>query len=219
MNDANIEAADKKRRWKKTLFALGLGGVVGFLVAFVTLNVMDAEALPELGESVEVAVLVGLIYIVTALAVTVGILSPKAGARFLNVEDAEELEEQRSMLILSAIGMGAAGAALVVVALGGSAGLIDPTVALIVYAVLAVIAVWVSLKSWKLQDELMRAIGSESGALTFYLVVAVGGTWALLAHLGFTAAPQALDWLSMFWGLLLLACFIVIGKRGMLVMR
>ena len=219
MNDANIEAADKKRRWKKTLFALGLGGVVGFLVAFVTLNVMDAEALPEFGESVEVAVLVGLIYIVTALAVTVGILSPKAGARFLNVEDAEELEEQRSMLILSAIGMGAAGAALVVVALGGSAGLIDPTVALIVYAVLAVIAVWVSLKSWKLQDELMRAIGSESGALTFYLVVAVGGTWALLAHLGFTAAPQALDWLSMFWGLLLLACFIVIGKRGMLVMR
>ncbi len=219
MTDANVEAADKKRRWKKTIFAMGLGGVVGFLVAFVTLNVMDGESLPGVSESVEVAVLVGLTYVITALAVAVGVLSPKAGAKFLNVEDAEELQEQRSMLTCSAIGMGAAGIALVVVALGGTAGLVEPALALAIYAVLAVLAVWVSLKSWKLQDELMRAIGRESGAMTFYLVVAVGGTWALLAHLGFTAAPQALDWLSMFWGLLLVACFIVVGKRGMLVMR
>ncbi|MEL1249497.1 hypothetical protein [Aurantiacibacter gilvus] len=219
MTDADIAAADKKRRFKKTLFAMVLGGAAGFLAAFTALQLMDAETMPEFGASVEVAVLVGLIYVITALAVAVGVLSPRAGAKFLNVEDAEELQEQRSMLTTSAIGMGAAGIALVVVALGGSVGLVDPTVALVVYAVLCALAVWVSLKSWKLQDELMRAVGRESGAMTFYLVVAIGGTWALLAHLGFVAGPQALDWLTMFWGLMLLACFIVVGKRGMLVMR
>lgn len=216
MTDAEIETAEKKRRLKKTLFAMGLGAVVGFLVAFVTLNVMDGEGFPGVSESVEIAVLVGLVYVITALAVAVGVLSPKAGAAYLNVEDAEELQEQKSMLGLSAIGMGAAGVALIVVALGN---LIDPVIALASYVVLALLAIWVSLKSYRLQDELMQAVGRESGAMAFYLVVAIGGTWALLAHLGFVAGPQALDWLSMFWGLLLLACFIVVGKRGMLVMR
>ena len=64
-----------------------------------------------------------------------------------------------------------------------------------------------------------RAVGRETGALSFYLTVAIGGTWALLAHLGFAPAPQPLDWLTMFWSLMLVACFIIIGKRGMMKMR
>lgn len=219
MTDAAIETADKKRRLKKTLFATGLGGVAGFIAAFVALNVLDMEALPDFDRSVEIAVLVGLIYLLTAAAVAVGVINPKAGASFLNVEDAEELREQRAMLGLSAVGMAAAGAALVVVALGGKGGVIDPVAALGIYAVLSVLAIWTSRRSWKMQDELMRAVGSETGGMAFYLVVLVGGTWALLAHLDFVPGPAALDWLTMFWGLMLLACFIVVGKRGMLMMR
>jgi hypothetical protein len=219
MTDVEFEGAERKRRLKKTLFALGLGGVAGFLGAFTVTKLLKMETVPDLGASVEIAVLVGGIYILTALAVAVGILSPKAGASFLNVEDAEELREQRSVLAYSAIGMGGAGAALIVVALGAPGSLVDPIVALAIYAGLAVVAVGVSLKSWRLQDELMRAVGRETGALSFYLTVATGGTWALLAHLGLVAGPQAIDWLTMFWSLLLLAAFIVVGRRGMLAMR
>lgn len=219
MTDTKIEAAEKKRKLKKTFFVLGLGGASGFVGAMLVIQLFESGSLPDLGASVEIAALAGLVYLLTAIAVVIGVVSPKAGASFLNVEDAEELREQRGMLAYSVIGMGGAGIALIVVALAGTEGVIEPTVALGIYIALSVIAVWVSLKSWKLQDELMRAVGNETAALSYYLLLGVGGTWALLAHLGYIAAPKPLDWLTMFWALLLLAAFIVIGRRGMMAMR
>ncbi len=213
------EKAQGRRRLKKTLVALAVGGVAGFLGATLVLRILDADSIPDVGASVEIALLVAMLYVFTGIAVGVGVLSPKVGAKFLNVEDAEELQEQRSMLTYSTFGMIGAGAALGTVALGGEAGVVDPVWALVIYAGLTVLAVWLSLKSWKMQDELMRAVGRETGALSFYLTVGIGGTWALLAHLGFAPAPQPLDWLTMFWSLMLVACFIVIGKRGMMTMR
>ena len=219
MTDMDAAATEKKRRLKKTIFALGLGAVSGFAGATLVTRLLDSGAIPDFGPSVEIAVLVALVYLLVGIAVGVGVLSPKAGASFLNVEDADELEEQRAILGYSAIGMAGAGIALAVVALSGPDGLVEPWLALGIYVVLSVLAVWVSLKSWRLQDELMKAIGREAAGMSYYLVLLVGGTWALLAHLGFVAAPQALDWLTMFWALLLLAALIVVGKRGMLVMR
>ncbi|QZH75480.1 MAG: hypothetical protein JY451_02355 [Erythrobacter sp.] len=211
--------ADRNRRWKKAALALGLGAIAGFAGATLILQFFDSGALPAVGASVEIAALVGLIYMLTAAAVAVGVISPKSGAKFLNVEDAEELQEQRGILLYSGIGMATAGLALVAVALGGVAGVIDPAMALTVYIALSVMTCWISLKSWKLQDELMRAAGSETAAFAYYLVLGIGGTWAVLAHLGFVTAPQPLDWLTLFWGLTLLAAFIAAGRRGMLAMR
>lgn len=219
MTQASNGRAQGSRRFKKTLIALAIGGVSGFLGATLALRFLDADSMPDVGASVEIAVLVAMLYVLTGVAVGVGVLSPKMGAKFLNVEDAEELQEQRSMLAYSTFGMIGAGVALGTVALGGEAGVVDPVWALVIFAVLTVLAVWLSLKSLKIQDELMRAVGRETGALSFYLTVGIGGTWALLAHLGFTAAPQPLDWLTMFWSLMLVACFIIIGKRGMMAMR
>lgn len=219
MTDIEFEAAEKTRRWKKTLSAAGLGAVAGFLGALGALHLMDSGAIADFGESVEIAVLVGVVYVLIAVAVAVGVLSPKAGATFLNVEDAEELEEQRPMLAYSAVVMAGAGIALIVVALAGAAAIIAPGVALGIYVALAIIATWISIKAWKLQDEFMRAMGRDCASLSYYLVLGVGGTWALLAHLGFVPAPQPLDWLTMLWSLMLLACFIVVGRRGMLMMR
>ena len=45
------------------------------------------------------------------------------------------------------------------------------------------------------------------------------GGWALLAHLGFTAAPAPLDWLTMFWVTTLAGVFVAIGQRGLMTMR
>ncbi len=219
MTEAQTDKADKKRRLKKTLFASGIGAVVGFFGAMGVMKLLDGEAMPEVSISVEIAVLVALLYVLTGFAVGVGLVSPKMGASFLNVEDADELREQRSMLGYSAIGMTGAGLALGIAALGGEIGVIDPALALALYGVLMVLSVWVSLKSWSRQDELMRAVGRETGSSAFYLVLAIGGTWALLAHLGFATGPDPLDWLTMFWALMLIAAFIVVGRRGMLMMR
>lgn len=213
------ERADKKRRIRKTVFALAIGGAAGFLGALGMMSLADSGTIGTLDASAEIASLVGLVYLLTAVAILVGLAAPKAGATFLNVEDADEIREQKAMLGYSATGMGAAGLALVVVALSGPDSLIDPAAALIVYAVLTVIALVVSLKSRRHQDELMRALGQECAGLGFYLLVFIGGTWALLAQLGYVAAPAPLDWLTMMWGLLLLAAFIVVGRRGMMTMR
>ena len=222
MTDIDINAAEqaeKKKRTKKTVFSFVLGGLAGGLGAAAMIALIDSGKLGETNTSVEIAALVGLVYVVTTLAIVIGLANPKAGATFLNVEDAEEIREQKSMLTYSAIAMGGAGAALIVVALGAPGGLIDPVVSLVVYVALSILAVVVSLRSRRYQDELMRAMGQESGAVAFYLLALVGGSWSVLAHLGFVAAPAALDWLTMMWGLLLLATFIVVGKRGMMTMR
>lgn len=219
MTENESATAEKKRLKKKTIFAIGVGGLAGFFSSFGLMRLADTGALGDLNASQEIASLVGMIYILTSVAVLFGLASPKAGATFLNVEDAEELREQKSMLMGSGVGMGALGIALIVVALSGTTGIIDPMTALIVYAVLLVVGAVASMRSWKLQDELMRAVGRETGATSFYLLFFVGGSWELLGHLGFVARPAALDWLSMFWALMLLAAFIVCGRRGMMKMR
>ncbi|WP_340587117.1 hypothetical protein [Erythrobacter alti] len=214
-----LEAAEKKRRLKKTVFAMLLGGVVGFLGSFGLMQLADSGALGSLDASREIAALVGMLYVVTAAAIGFGLMSPTAGAKFLNVEDPEELREQKGMLGNSALGMATAGVALMVLAIAAPAGPIGQGAALAVFAVLMLVAVITSIASMKKQDELMKAVGSEAGAMTYYLLLLVGGTWSLLAHLGFIAGPQPLDWLTMFWALMLLGAFIVTAKRGMLTMR
>ena len=219
MTESEHEASERRRKLKKTALALAIGGVAGFAGAMGMMHLMEMEALAESGPSVEIAALVGMLYALIGFAIGVGLLSPKAGAAYLNVEDADEIEEQRGILTYSALAMVVAGIALVVVALAGEGGLIDPAVAAGVYVISTVIAVWASLRSGKHQDELMRAMGRETASTAYYLIVLVGGTWALLAHLQYIAAPAPLDWLTMFWVLMLLAAFIVVGKRGMMTLR
>ena len=219
MTDIELQAAEKKRKLKKTFFALAIGAFIGFLGASATMRILETERFAGGGTSVEIASLVGLFYLIIGLMVGLGALNPKAGAKVLNVEDEDELREQRRQLLYSSLAMVLAGISLAVVAHAGSAGPIDPAIALGIYVVCSVIAVFVSLKSRKYSDELMQAVGTETSSLSFYLVVLFGGTWALLAHLGYLTAPQPLEWLTMFWAVMLLATFIVVGKRGMLTMR
>lgn len=219
MTDIELETAEKRRKLKKMVLALGVGAFIGFLSASAAMRILDTERFAGGGVSVQIASLVGLIYLIIGLIVGLGALNPKAGAKVLNVEDEDELREQRQQLLYSSLAMALAGIALAVVAHAGSAGPINPAIALGIYVVCSVISVFVSLRSRKHSDELMRAVGTETSSLSFYLTVLFGGTWALLAHLGYVIAPRPVEWLTMFWAVMLLATFIVIGKRGLLAMR
>ncbi|MFM7350565.1 MAG: hypothetical protein ACKO01_13940 [Erythrobacter sp.] len=194
------------------------GAVVGYASAAGLMYFIEGPV-GGLSISATVAALVGLIYTVIGLAVGLGTASPRIGARFLNVEDADELREQKKVLTLSGAAMTLWGIALMAVALAAPDGPVLPAVALAVGAGAMLVGTWLSVPVYRASDELMRAISLECGAVSFGLVLLVVGFWAMLAHLGYAGGPGPLDLISLFYVLMLLASFIVIGRRGMLMPR
>ena len=82
-------------RWvKKLLIPALIGAAVGYAAATAMMHYIDSPAIGGLGESATVAALTAVVYIVVGLGVAFGAASPAVGARFLNVEDADELREQ-----------------------------------------------------------------------------------------------------------------------------
>jgi hypothetical protein len=89
-------------------------------------------------------------------------------------------------------------------------------VALVGVAVLLGIEIALTRMIWPLIDELSQTLSREAGNAAYYLIVLLGGGWAILAHLGFAPAPASLDWLTMFTVIVLAASMIAAGRRGLL---
>lgn len=203
----------------KLLIPALTGAVVGFATAAGALHLIGLEPIGLVGKSTTIATLVGMIYIFTGLAVSLGTASPKVGARFLNVEDADELREQKKVLTSSGWAMVLWGIALVGLALAAPEGPVPQAAALALGASGLVLGTLLAIPSYRHSDELMRAVNLEAGALAYGLVLLVVGSWAMLAHLGYAAGPAPLDLLTLFYVLGLLASFIATGRRGMLMPR
>lgn len=211
-----IHTPKQRSVWSKWVIPMAGGGLVGFLAAYFGMDLVEAGLLGELDGSAMIALGIALIYVVTALAVGVGAISPGFGSTFLNVEDADELREMKQTLIASGIGMFTLGLALAALALGSPGGLVDPSDALIVAALLFIAGAITGFWSHQHSDELMREVGRETGTLSYYLCVSIIGGWAALAHVSVVSAPAMLDILSIFWVVALVAAFWVCGRRGML---
>lgn len=206
--------------WVRKLIVPMIGGaVVGGLATFGLLSWIDTAIPAEPEPSILVAAAVAAFYLVVAAITAVGTLNPQLGARYLNVEDADELREVRKMLLLSAGGMALWGAALLALALAAPAGPLPIPAALTLgVAGLAGGGVF-AVMSYRLADELMVAVNLEAGAVSYGLVLLVIGGWGMLAHLGYVAGPQPLDLLTSFYILVMLATFIAAARRGMLAIR
>lgn len=207
-------------KWvRKLLIPMLIGGVAGYAGAAAALHFIDSSAVGGLGKSATIAALVAVLYIIIGLGVALGTASPKVGARFLNVEDADELREQKKVLTGSGAAMVLWGAALMALAFAAPDGPLPQAAALAIAIIGLVFGTVLSIPIYRLSDELMRAVNLEAGAISYGLVFALAGGWAMLAHLGYAAAPGPLDLLSMFYTLVLVASFIAIGRRGMLMPR
>lgn len=207
-------------RWvRKLLIPALIGGVAGFAASAGMMKFIDSSAVGGLDMSATVAALVGMVYVVIGFGVAFGSASPQVGAKFLNVEDADELREQKKVLGLSGVAMLMWGAALVALALAAPDGPVPQGVALAIGLTGLVIGTVLSIQVYRASDELMLAVNLEGGALSYGLVFVVVGGWAMLAHLGYTAAPAPLDLLSLFYVLVLVASFVAVGRRGMLTIR
>lgn len=213
MNVANQE----KSLARRLAVPVVVGAVSGFAATLLFLNLVDGEGARGLGPSREIAGVVGVLYLLTAIGVGVGLASPRVGARFLNVEDADELREQRRMLGYSCGAMAALSGALFVLVLAEPLGPVAGEVAAVVAIALLLLANGLGLLQARHTDELQRAMSRDSVASAFYLLFVVGGGWALLAHCGLVDAPAPLDWLTMFAVFLLVGCFWQVGRRGLLV--
>lgn len=208
--------APSKSAWPvKRLFRLVAGGIVGFVAATAMTSLIDSPVIGGLEASPAIAALVGMMYGLMGVSILVGSAMPRAGAAFLNVEDADEIREQKRLFLYSGASSLLWGAALVVLALAAPDGPIAPVTSLVVAASCFIIGTALCVPIYRVSDELMMAVMQEGGAVSAWLLFAVVGTWATVAHLGFAQGPQPLDLLSLFYGLMLVASFIVIFRRGM----
>ena len=217
MSEHEMPAAP--RGWRKVLISGLFGGVAGFAASAALLRFVGSDAVGGLDKSATIAALVAVLYLVIGLMVALGTANPALGARILNVEDADELREQKKVLSLSGVSMVLWGAALLALALAAPDGPLPQALALAIAAGGLAIGTALSVMVYRVSDELMLAVNLEGGALSYGLVFVLVGGWAMLAHLGYVAGPAPLDLLSMFYVLVLAASFIAVGRRGMLTVR
>ena len=164
----------------------------------------------------------GIIYLLMGLFVGLGALAPGTGAKFLNVEDADEILAERKSIGPGAVGCLLIGLLLMVLALtpgGGSPGALSPEMAIAIAAAcmlgLLLVGWWVRGKI----DEFNQQLGIEASALAMHVSLLLFGGWAALAHVGYVQWITPLGLLAGFALLELGAIFWVVGKRGLLVPR
>ena len=211
--------AQNKSKLKKIALPAAIGAVCGFIVAFGVTWFSDDIGETGLSASAEIATLVGALYLMVSVFVGLGTLRPGTGAKLLNVEDADELREQRTLLLNSSYGMGLWGLALIVLALSGTTAPIAPLAGLIVTVVLYVLGLYFTVRAYAHSDELMTAVNREAAVWSYGLAFAVLGGWSAVAHVEYIGGPGPLDVLSVFYAMVLIATFIAAGRRGMLNIR
>lgn len=222
MNMTSMDAARAAGRRKMATQML-IGGFVGGIGAFAAMRflrdrpdgIWDASHVTLLG--------IGLVYAILGLFVAIGALVPgRVGARFLNVSDAEELDEERPNMIASAVGCLAIGAALVLLAWSSADGDAAPLSGGAVLAILAAalaIFLGASIATWRRLDELWRRLIDETSAITGNILLALGALWGGAAAAGYVPSPHPVDLVSAAFGSLLLASFLAAGRRGMMTPR
>lgn len=162
------------------------------------------------------AAVTGSILVVVAILGLLATASAHTRADLIDDEmAAEELRERGRLFFYSFVWMTACGLLLIGLSLAGP-GVLSPAAALAGALVLIAVLSVLGIAVWRLSDELGRALSREAGNIAFYLILIFGGGAAMLAHLGFAAAPAPLDWLTMFTVLMFVASFIAVGRRKLL---
>lgn len=224
---------------KMVLPMLAAGAVVGLsnrkvpftprsLVNFVLLSALaiavfllarwwlvDAVSLSAIGVSAAVALILGLVLL--GFAVLGLVLAAAAHAR-LSIQPTEQVEailDQGRVLPMSCIVMAAMGLVLVLLGLAAPGGPLSPGVALAGVVVLLAIETALTFVIWRRIDELSQTLSRETGNAAYYLIVVLGGGWAIFAHLGFVPAPAPLDWLTLLTVIMFVASVIVVARRGL----
>ncbi len=204
---------------RKTLIRMAIGAIAGASVTYALLAIVDRSGF-DMDDPARLAALgAGIVFALMGLMVGLGTLAPRSGAHLLNVEDADELREQRRPLSRGSVVMlliGGAMIALALAAVGGEAGILTREAAAIAVVVAVVGVAGLSIAGRGENDELVQAVGTEAAAGAMYAVLTLFGLWAALAHLGYVAWIEPLGLLAALLDIQLGAAFWVSGRRGLL---
>jgi hypothetical protein len=206
--------------WKRLLVQLLGGAVVGGAGMATVLLAFDGSGLDSSEPSQMLALVAGVIYALLGLMVGVGVFVPRAGARFLNVADVDDLRDQRAVLGLSSAACLLTGLLFLVLAAvpaGGAGGQVSPEVAAAVAALCLVALVVLGRLVTRRADEMSRQVGLEASSLAMQSAFVLFGGWAALSHLGFADWMRPLALVAGLALLQLLAIFWVAGTRGLMV--
>lgn len=172
------------------------------------------DALDGMGVSEWVATGVGLACLFFAFfGIFLLAASAPRGADLVDDEAAEEMRERGRLFLYSWVWVATCGLLLIVLSLAGPGRVLSPATALAGALVLIAVLVALGIAAWRLTDELGRTLSHETGNMAFYLILVLGGGWAMLAQLGFVAGPAPLDWLTLFTVLMFVASFVAVGRR------
>ena len=214
--------------WRKIAIQAVVGGAAGAGGMLAGLKLVEGQGGVDWTASSIILFGVGLVYALMGVFVGIGTLAPRLfGQRLLNVADVEEIVEERANMGASAVSCLVLGAALMLFAQAtatatdpsGAAGPASPAAAFwILMAVLAGFMA-VSLWMWKNFDELWRQLTVEISAITGNVLMVIALVWGGAAAAGLAAGPRPLDLVSLVFGTMLLACFVAVGRRGMMAPR
>ena len=164
-----------------------------------------------------VAVVSGLSYFLMGLLVGFGAVAPSTGARILNVEDADEIREERRKLVPSAIACMLIGVFLLTLALApGLAIPAAPEAALVICAACVVGAVLIALGTRGHRDELVRQVSLEASASTLHVGLVFLAVWGALAHLGYAGWIDPLGLIAGASLVYLVAVFAISSQKGLM---
>ncbi|WP_310468823.1 hypothetical protein [Sphingomonas sp.] len=212
-------ATANRPKWRKTALQMMLGALTGAAVTYGLLTAVGRTGFELDDPSRVVALAAGIVFALMGLVVALGAMAPGPGAHLLNVEDADELREQRRPLwrgSIVAMLVGTALLALALAAVEGSPGIVGgDAAAMIVAACIAGIAV-LGYAGRNDQDELMRAVAREASALAMHVTLILFGIWAAFAHLGDLAWIEPLGLLAGLLAIELAAIMWVSARKGLL---
>lgn len=213
-----MTVAVEKNGVRTQLLRAAAGAVVGAAGALLFMEFVAEGRMALDDPAVVLAIVAGLIYCLIGTSMAIGTIAPKTGARFLNVEDADEIREEQPKLQVASIANILIGIMLLVLAAVGedSASLIGAGPAVVIAGFCFVGAALLSIISHRQVDELMRQMSLEASTLALTISLFLFGGWAALAHLGFVEWLAPLAYLAIVAMLELFAIFWVVGRRGML---
>ena len=210
-------------RWKRPVnlqtlrnfLILNAVAIIAFLL--VIWGFSSFARIGTIGVSGWVAAVTGATLVVMAVLGGLATASTRTDLNLIDDElAAEEMRERGRLLFCSFSWMALCGLLLIGLSLSGPGGLLSPAAASAGALALIAVLTILTIPAWRLQDELGRTLSHETGNMAFYLILILGGGWALLAHLGLAPVPAPLDWLTLFVVLMFAASVIVLARRKLL---
>jgi hypothetical protein len=207
------EAITKSAKAKKMAIQMIVGAVFG-----AGSMIMLSKMVPMRSLAADEFILfsVGAIWAIIGVFILFGTASPKVGAKLLNVEDEEDLREQRRILIGSAIIFLTWGSSHMILAVSGSMAFFSAWAGIGAMLISLFACVLIYFRDRHLYDEMMWKLTLHAGYLCFTGLWVVLSVWCAMTISGLVAAPTPEIILALFSGGYLLTTVISAGRAGLL---